>query len=255
MSHRLVVCRLLVAPYRTPTSEIRKRLAVFPLFERYARQIDAALAILNTCRSWLPDECGPGLCISAFEHVDTIYQTVTHYSPSVLAAELRLVSGYDSATDIQAIAAFSLASALRALIELGECLQGTAADEIAALDLYQQYLWGITECLEGAAAWLLPEEYAACEQLTKLAQDAAQTSEFKISGILSGVTRRGKDGSAERDQIILKKALELIAAGTRFHNLSSKLRAWQQRETGKSLSKPAMNDLLRRLGLSLHVDE
>lgn len=61
--------------------------------------------------------------------------------------------------------------------------------------------------------------------------------------------RRQLDGTDARDEAIRLKALELIRTGTKLHNLSSKLRGWLLRGTGKSLSKPAMNAILKRYGL------
>lgn len=240
-----------VVPFDTPTATIRERLATFPQFTQYTKQVDAALVIMDKCRRWLTDDTAPTLCSAAFRQNDAIYQIVAFYSPDRLADQVRQAAALDSASDIQAIAAFALACTLRALCALGDCLTGTAVDEIAALELFRLHLEAIVECIPGAGAWLDSDECAACAELGDLAADAAKQADFKADGIWSGMVRRGQDGTAARDLAICKKALELIRSGTRFHNLSSKLRDWQQRENGEALSKPAMDAVLQRWGLTL----
>lgn len=251
MSDVLIIGGMPVVPVGTPISEIRARLAGLPGFERYAGQVDAILALLDKCREWLPDDTGPELCLGAIAHTDSIYQAAASYSPSLLADEVRLASGCDVVTDIQAITAFAMACSLHALCELGKCLQGMVPDEIAALDLYRTHLNGIVECVPSAGAWLPPDECEACAELGELAGEASKQADHKAWGCWGEIERHRQSGEAQRDQAIRMKALELIRAGTRFHNLNSKLRAWQERETGKALSKPAMGAILQRLGLSI----
>jgi hypothetical protein len=213
--------------------------------------VDAALELLDKCRRWLPEDTGTPLCLAAYEHADSIYQKATSYTPSVLAGEVRLVSGCESSTDIQAISAFVMAGSLQALYVLGAGLQGTAADEIGVLDLYRTYLEGVAECVPGAGAWLLPDESEACVELGDLAAEASRRAGFKAYGYWGELERRRQSGEDQRNQAILEKALEFIRAGTRSYNLNSKLRAWQERETGEAMTKPAMGAILKRLGPSL----
>ena len=242
---------LSVVPLDSFTATIRGRLATFSRFKQYTKQVDAALEIMSQCRPWLSDNDAPALCGAAFGQNDSIYQAVAFSSPTMLADHVRQAARLDSASDMQAIAAFALACALQALHALADCLQDMAADEISALGLYRAHLEAITECIPGAGAWLDKDECAACFELGDLAAEAAKQAGFKADGIWSGIERRRHDGTAARDLEICNKALELIRAGTRFHNLNSKLRTWQHRKHGAALSKPAMDAVLKRWGLSL----
>lgn len=237
---------LSVVPFDTPTATIRARLTALPQFARYTRQTDAALEILDKCRNWLTDNSAATLCSAAFGRNDSVYQAVAFASPAMLADEVRQAADLDSATDMQAIAAFAWACALHAL----DALNGsTAADEIEALELCRAHLEAIAECVTSAGVWLAPDECEACNVLGDLATEASKLTYFKTEGYRGELIRRQEDGRDQRDQAIRKKALELIRAGTGLQNLSSKLQDWQLRETGEALSKPSMNAILKRLGL------
>lgn len=240
-----------VATLDAPTASILLRLTELPQYNRYADQVGAVLALLDRCRARLPNEVAPELCHAAYNQNDAIYQSVSFASPAILADEVRRAAQLDTATDMQAIAAFVLGCCVHALHAIGDCLQGNEPDEIAALDLFRTYLDSISECVQRAGAELSADEYEACNEMERLAYDASKQAGFKADGIWGGLERRGPNGTAARDLEICQKALELFRAGTRFHNLSSKLRAWQQREHGKALSKPAMDAILKRWGLSL----
>ncbi|MGU0835140.1 hypothetical protein ACSEN6_22570 [Pseudomonas aeruginosa] len=250
-SQKLVLDGYPISPTGTPIAAIRERLATLPLFSRYADQVDAVLGILDSGRPWLPRDTGPVLCGAAFAHNDEIVQFVEGYSPRVLVWKVQEVSGLSDADDFHAIVAFALGSSLGAVAAIAECLRGEQGQELAALGLYRTYLDSIAEWLPEAAANLDAAEWELCEQLAEMAATASRQAEAKANGVRGGITRRGAEGIGPRDQAIMQKALELIRAGTRFHNLNSKLRAWQQRETGEALSKPAMGAVLQRLGLSL----
>lgn len=247
----LNIVGLAIHPTHTESGTIREHLKALSIFGGYASEIDAALNIMEHCRHWLPEEIGAQLSNAALQHSDAIYQVVSHYGAGRLAAEFRSYTGVETATDVQAIAAFALANAIRALCGLADHLQGAKGQEIPALEDYQTYLECIDECVPRASAWLDPDENEACCKIGDLASAASKHADTKIDGILSGITRRNE--IASRDRAIIKKALDLYWAGTSFHNLNSKLRAWQHRETGESLSKVQMGEILKRAGLSLSI--
>lgn len=238
-------------PLGTPTAEIRARLAGLPQCNRYADQVDASLALLDRCRAWLTDDVALALCHAAYSQNDSIYQHVSFASPATLADEVRRAARRDTATDMQAITAFALGCCFHALHAIGDCLQGNAPDEIAALDLFRTYFDAIAECVTSAGVWLAPDECEACNELGDMAGAASKLADFKAWGHWGESERQKQSGESLRDQELRKKALELIRAGTRFHNLNSKLRVWQEREYGYALTKPAMGVILQRLGLSL----
>ena len=231
----------------TPAAEIRRRLADLPAFDRFAAQADAALAIMDRCRPWLRGEDGAALCHAAYGKNDSIYQHVSHYGSAMLADEVRWAADQFDAASMVAIAAFAFASSLRALVALDESMRGVQPDELEALDLFRTYTGTIVECVDGAGVRLTADECDACNELGEMAEEAVRHAAFKADGVRSGIVRRGGDGTKERDRAIEVKALELIMNGTKPHNLVSKLRAWQRRETGSALTKPAMGALLRRL--------
>lgn len=235
---------LSIHPTHTESKTIREHLKGLPIFDGYASEIDAALNIMEHCRHWLPEEIGAQLSNAALQHNDAIYQVVSCYGAEHLAARFRSDTGVKTATDVQAIAAFALANAIRALCGLADHLQSAEGQEIPALEEYQTYLECIDECVPGASAWLDPDENEACCKIGDLASAASKHADTKIDGILSGITRRKEN--APRDRAIIKKALELCSAGTPVHNVNSKLRAWQHRETGKSLSKVQIGKILER---------
>ncbi|WBM33527.1 hypothetical protein VXM67_23360 [Pseudomonas sp. Rh2] len=236
---------LAIHPTRTESRTIREHLKRLPIFSGYAPEVDAVLNIMEICRHWLPEEIGAELSNAALRHNDAIYQVISHYGASQLAAQLRSFTDLEAATDIQLIAAFALASAVHALCGLAEHLS-TPGQEIPALEYYQMHLNCIENYVPGASAWLDPDENAACCEIGDLANAASRHADTKIDGVLSRIARR-REGLESRDQSIEAKALELINAGTAMHNLNSKLRAWQERETGASLSKVQMGTILKRI--------
>lgn len=238
-----IIADVAIHPTQTDSSSIRESLKDISTFYGYAPEIDSILNIMELCRLWLPVETGTQLCMAALQHNDAIYQVATHYSPARLPAQVRSYANLDTATDVQAIAAFTLASAMLALSGLGEHLQSAEGQEIPALEYYRMHLECISECAPGASAWLAPDENEACCEMGERAYTASKLAENKINGILSGITRRKE--LASRNRAIIRKALELYRSGTPSHNLNSKLRAWQLRETGKALSKVQMGEILK----------
>lgn len=208
--------------------------------------VERALEILSRCRYWLADDTASTLCTAAISQNDSIYQAVTFSSPARLADNVRLAAGLDSATDIQAIVAFTWSCATLAIQALHNT---TRADEIEALELCRTYLEAIDECVTSAGVWLSPDECEACNELGDLAADASKLAYFQAEGYRGESIRCQDDGRDQRYHAIRQKALELIRAGTGLQNLSSKLRAWQLRETGEALSKPAMNAILKKFNM------
>ncbi|WP_139668890.1 hypothetical protein [Pseudomonas sp. F16(2018)] len=235
---------LAIHPTRTESSTIREHLKRLPIFSGYASEVDAVLNIMERCRHWLPEEIGAELSNAALQYNDAIYQVISHYGPRQLVAQFRNYTGLETATDVQVIAAFALANAIHALCGLAEHLI-TQGQEIPALEYYQMHLCCIEDYVPGASAWLEPDENAACCEIGELANAASRHADTKIDGVLSGVARRKE--LASRDRAIAGKARELVLAGTARHNLNSKLRAWQERETGTSLSKVQMGEVLKRI--------
>lgn len=208
--------------------------------------IERVLAILSRCRYWLADDTASTLCAAAISQNDSIYQAVTFSSPARLADTVRQASGLDSVTDMEAIAAFARSCAALAIQALHTT---TLADEIEALELCRTYLEAIAECVTSAGVWLSPDECEACNELGDLAAEASKLAYFQAEGYRGELIRRQEDCRDQRDHAIRQKALELIRAGTGLQNLSSKLRAWQLRETGVALSKPAMNAILKKFNM------
>ncbi|HDS1796684.1 hypothetical protein [Pseudomonas putida] len=235
---------LAIHPTRTASSTIREHLKRLPIFSDYASEVDAVLNIMEHCRQWLPEEVGAELSSAALQYNDAIYQVISHYGASHLVAQLRSYTDLETATDIQLIAAFALASAVHALCGLAEHLS-TQGQEIPALEYYQMHLNCIEVYIPSASAWLDPDENAACCKIGHLAHAASRHAEAKIDGVLSGIARRKE--LASRDRAIELKALEFVRKGTARHNLNSKLRAWQELETGASLSKVQMGEILKRI--------
>lgn len=243
----LIISGVSITPLDTPAATTLERLSVLPQYSRYADQVGATLALLDSCRAWLANDAAAALCHAAYSCNDAIYQSVAFASPAILADEVKRAARCDTATDMQAIAAFVLGSCLHALHAIGDCLQGVEPDEIAALALFRAYIDAISECVTTAGVRLSSEECEACNALGDIAADVSKQAAFKADGMWSGIERRGKDGTAPRDRALRLKALQLLAAGTELHNLNSKLRAWQLRETGKALTKPAMGAALQRV--------
>lgn len=235
---------LVIHPTRTESSTIREHLKNLPVFSDYASEVDAVLNIMNHCRQWLPEEVGAELSNAALQYNDAIYQVISHYGARQLVAQFRSYTGLETAADVQVIAAFALANAVHALCGLAEHLIAQG-QEIPALEYYQMHLCCIEDYVPGASVWLDPEASAACCEIGDLASTASRHADRKIDGVLSGIARRTE--LANRDRAIEGKALELVRAGTARHNLNSKLRAWQERETGASLSKVQMGEVLKRI--------
>ncbi|EMR0690731.1 hypothetical protein IPC426_26510 [Pseudomonas aeruginosa] len=235
---------LAIHPTRTESSTIREHLKNLPVFSDYASEVDAVLNIMDHCRQWLPEEVGAELSNAALQYNDAIYQVISLYGARQLVAQFRSYTGLETAADVQVIAAFALANAVHALCGLAEHLI-VPGQEIPALEYYQMHLCCIEDYVPGASAWLDPEESAACCEIGDLASAASRHADSKIDGVLSGIARR--TALASRDRAIEGKALELVRAGTARHNLNSKLRAWQERETGASLSKVQMGEVLKRI--------
>ena len=235
---------LAIHPTLTEFSAIREHLKRLPVFEDYASQVDAVLNIMERCRDWLPEGMGAELSNSALQQSDAIYQVISHYGPKQLVTQFRSHTGLERATDVQVIVAFALANAVQALCGLADHL-ATPGQEIPALEYYQMHLNCIEHYVPSASAWLDPDENAACCEIGDLAGAALRHADKRIDGILSGVARRKE--LITRDKAIERKALELVRTGTARHNLNSKLRAWQERETGASLSKVQMGEVLKRI--------
>jgi len=235
-----------------PRSAVMDRLASYPNFASYARQAEALLSIMDQCRPWLTCACAGQLTKAAYRHNDAIAQQVEFYSYRVLPDQVRAFADRCEAGDMEAIAAFVLACAVHALGAISPLMQGEQVDAVEHLEQYRVYLetiWTVCGCgvLEGLSLdWA---EVDACLRLSDLAGDASSQAWFKVTGHFGELERRRLESSDTRDAAIRRKALELVGAGTRLHNLSSKLRAWQKKETGQALSKPAMNAILKKFNL------
>lgn len=235
-----------------PRSAVLERLASFSNFASHAPQAEALLSIMDQCRPWLTRACAGQLTEAAYRHNDAIAQQLEFYSFNVVPDQVRAFAGLGEAGDMEAIAAFVLACAAHALGAISPLLQSKQADAVAHLEQYRDHLETIFPVWECATSTHLPleaDEIDACHQIAELADDASGLAWFKREGYWGELERRRFDGSDARDAAIRQKALELILAGTRLHNLSSKLRAWQQRETGQALSKPAMNAILKKFNM------
>lgn len=232
-------------PTLTEPSTIRQHLKRHPILKGYGSEVDAVLRIMEHCRRWLPEGLGEELCNAALLHNDAIYQVVSYYGANHLVTQFVSHTGLEKGTDVQMIAAYALANAVHALCGLVETLSHQAR-EIPALELYQTHLDSIVASVPSASVWLDPDEHDACCKIGELAASASRHAGTRIAGSLSGASRR-QEGLDSRDRDIVAKALELFSAGTARHNLNSKLRAWQERETGKSLSKVQMGQILKGL--------
>lgn len=232
----------------TPGKKLREQLSKFPNSFRYSKQTNAIFELLEACSPWLPKELKAELCLKVINHESSIYQAVSRYSPTLLADHVRFTTCYDNITDIQAIAAFTVANLALAIDALSKCLQGVENDEVSALELYQLHLDSIAECVTGAGVWLSENECQVCIELGELSDKASIQAKYKIWGCLGEESRKRQFGEDERNKFIRQKALELIGNGTKLHNLNTKLRDWQERETGQALSKVAMALVLKKLG-------
>jgi hypothetical protein len=235
-----------------PRSAVMERLASYPNFARHAVQVEALLSIMDQCRPWLTRAHAGQLTEAAYRHNDAIAQQLAFYSFNVVPDQVRAFAAPCEADDMEAIAAFVLACAAHALVAISPILQSERADAVAHLEQYRGHLetiWPVLECTTSARLSLDAEEINACHQIAELAGVASGRAWFKLEGYWGELGRRVDAGSDARDAAIRHKALELILAGTRLHNLSRKLRAWQKRETGQALSKPAMNAILQKFNL------
>jgi hypothetical protein len=207
---------------------------------------------MDQCRPWLTRAHAGQLTEAAYRHNDAIAQQLAFYSFNVVPDQVRAFAAPCEADDMEAIAAFVLACAAHALVAISPILQSERADAVAHLEQYRGHLetiWPVLECTTSARLSLDAEEINACHQIAELAGVASGRAWFKLDGYWGELGRRVDAGSDARDAAIRHKALELILAGTRLHNLSRKLRAWQKRETGQALSKPAMNAILQKFNL------
>jgi len=235
---------LAIHPTLTESSSIRDHLKRLPIFESYAPQVDAVLTIMEHCREWLPGDTGAELSNAALQHNEAIYQVISHYGARHLVAQFHSSTDLKTAADVQVIAAFALANAICALCGLAEHL-AIPGQEIPALEFYQLHLDCIEHFVPSASAWLAPSENAAFCKISDLAGVASRHADNRIDGVLSGVARRRE--LVGRNEAIERKALELVRNGTAKHNLNSKLRVWLERETGASLSKVQMGEVLKQM--------
>jgi hypothetical protein len=186
---------------------------------------------------------------AAYRHNDAIAQQVEFYSCRVLPGQVRAFADGCEAGDMEAIAAFVLACAAHALGAIAPLMQAEQVDAVAHLEQYRVYLetiWPVCECsaLEGLSLeW---DEVDACLRISDLAGDASSRAWFRVTGHLGEFKRRKADQADARDAHIINKAFDLLKSGTTHRrNLNSKLRDWQRRKTGKALSKPAMDAVLK----------
>lgn len=251
-----------LVPIDRPSDGVLERLAAYPRFDDYAQRIGSVLSIMEACRPWLSGPAARRLAEAAYARNDAIDQMVESYGGSVLPGQVRMAAGDDHASDMEAISAFVLACAAHALQALVPLLRGEegVADDWEWHRVFLDSICPICECGAAPSLTLAADEVDVCHLVAELAEDAAVIAARSADGyrgahgyrrvngeMVEG--RRQLDGTEARDLAIRAKALELIGAGTKLHNLSSKLREWQQRETGKALSKPRMNDILKRYSL------
>ncbi|MBJ7548206.1 hypothetical protein JHC42_15300 [Pseudomonas sp. OA3] len=240
-----------LVPDGRPADRIRERLSCFPNLDDYTGQIEGVLAIMGECRPWLTGPDAYRLTAEACGKNDAIAQQVDFYGVDVLPDQLRTFAGV-TAGDIEAIAAYVMACAALALHALFPVLQDKQTDAVAHLDqhlLYLDAIHPVRDCVASTRLALDADAIAGCQRFADLSDAASRLAVFKADGYWGELARRLQTGSDVRDEAIRQKALELVRSGTRLHNLSSKLRAWQLRETGQALSKPAMNAILRRYNL------
>lgn len=235
-----------------PRSVVVERLASYPNFSSYAVQVEALLSIMDQCRPWLTRACAAQLTAAAYRDNDAIAQQVEFYGFDVLPGRVRAAAACYEAGDMEAIAAFVLACSAHALGAISPILQGAQVDAVAHIEQHRMYLetiWPVWECATSIHLSLEADEIDSCHRIADLVGDASSQAAFKVDGHCGELERRRLAGSDARDSAIRQKALELIRLGSPLHNLNSKLRAWQQRETGQALSKPAMNAILKKFNL------
>lgn len=231
---------------------VLERLSDFQYQGDYTEQVEPVLLIMGICRPWLQGPAARRLADAAYSSNDAIDQQLEFHGIDVLPSQVRAAAGGCEASDMEAVSAFVLACAAHALQALTPILQAKPDDVVEHLARYRLYLeaiWPVWECAGSARLSLDADAIAACHRIAELAGTASNLTAFAVDGHFGAEVRRQLDGVEARDLAIRVKALELIRAGTKLHNLSSKLRAWQQRETGQALSKPAMNAILKRYNL------
>jgi hypothetical protein len=254
-------------PVENPVEGVRARLADYRRFDDCEARISSILSIVEACRPWLDGAHARRLAEAAYTRNDAIDQMAEGYGGRVLPGEVRRAAGYEQAGDMEAISAYVLACAAHALQALLPILAGErgGADDWEWHKVFLDSVGAVRDCaVHGYTApnpsGLSAGEIDACFEIADLADAAALIATRSASGYrgiegyqpVGGLLvegRRQLDGTDARDEAIRLKALELIRTGTKLHNLSSKLRGWLLRGTGKSLSKPAMNAILKRYGL------
>lgn len=240
-----------LCPVDGPSGGVLERLAVYPRFDDYATRINSVLSIMDACRPWLRGPAARRLAEAAYNRNDAIDQMVEGYGGSVLPNDVRMAAGDEDASDMEAISAFVLACAAHALQALVPLLSGEkgGADDWEWHRVFLDSIYPVCECGGSLRLTLSADEVDVCHLVAELAEDASSFAAFTADGYRGAEERRQLNGAEARDLAIRSKALELIRSGTKLHNLSGKLRAWQQRETGQALSKPAMNAILKRYNL------
>lgn len=240
-----------LVPDGSPVDRIRERLSCFPYLDDYTGQVDGVLAIMGECQQWLTVPAARQLAEAACDNNDAIAQQVDFYGVDVLPDQLRAFAGV-SVGDIEAIAAYVMACAALALQALFPVLQSKQSDAVAHLEqhlLYLEEIRHVNDCAASARLTLGADSVESCHRFAELADDAARAAARRADGFCAEIKRRRLDGADARDEAIRAKAFELIRTGTRLHNLSSELREWQAEQTGRALSKTAMNAVLRKFNL------
>lgn len=240
-----------LVPDGNPGDRIRERLSCFPYLDDYTGQVDGVLAIMGECWPWLNGPDAHRLTAEACGNNDAIAQQVDFYGVDVLPGQLRAFAGC-TADDMEAIAAYVMACAALALQTLFPVLQSKQADDIAHLEqhlLYLEEIRHVSDCTASTRLTLGADSVESCHRFAALADDASRAAARRADGFCAEIKRRRLDGADARDEAIRAKAFELIRTGTRLHNLSSELREWQAEQTGRALSKTAMNAVLRKLNL------
>ena len=251
-----------LCPIERPSDGVLARLSAYSRFDDYAARINSVLSIMDACRPWLRGPIARRLAEAAYNRNDAIDQMVEGYGGSVLPNEVRRAAGDEDASDMEAISAFVLACAAHALQALVPLLRGEdgRADDWEWHRVFLDSISQVCECGSSLSLTLAADEVDACHLVAELAEDAAVIAARSADGyrgahgyrrvngeMVEG--RRQLDGTEARDLAIRAKALELLRGGAEPHNLSSMLRDWQKIKTGRALSKPAMNAILKRYNL------
>lgn len=240
-----------LCPVEKPADGVLDSLSAYPCLDDYGQRIDSVLSIMDVCQPWLRGPAARRLADAAYYGNDAIDQQVEFYGIRVLPDQVRMSADEYQASDMEAISAFVLACAARALQALIPLLNGERgrADDWEWHRVFLESIYPVCECGGSVHLSLDANEVDACHQISELADDASRLAAFTVDGHRGAEERRQLDGTEARDLAIRTKALELICTGTKLHNLSSKLLEWQRRETGQALSKPQMNAILKRYNL------